>query len=63
MVGLESLSIAVAVHELSVFVVILNGAFIATSGNRFNLFLSVFISIFKDYSDAFSLLLTKQTTQ
>ena len=63
MAGLDSLAIAVAVHELSVFVVILNGAFIATSGNRLNLFFSVFISIFKDYTEAFSLLMSKQTPQ
>ncbi len=63
MAGLDSLAIAVAVHELSVFVVILNGAFIATSGNRLNLFFSVFISIFKDYAEAFSLLVSKQTPQ
>ena len=61
--ALDSLWIAVAVHELSVFVVILNGAFIATAGNRVNLFFSVFISIFKDYTEAFSLLMSKQTTQ
>jgi len=61
--GLDSLAIAVLVHELSVFVVILNGAFIATSGNRMNLFFSVFISIFKDYAEAFSLLMSKQTAQ
>ena len=61
--GLDSLAIAVLVHELSVFIVILNGAFIATSGNRMNLFFSVFISIFKDYTEAFSLLFAKQTAQ
>jgi P-type E1-E2 ATPase len=63
MVGLDSLAIAVAVHELSVFVVILNGAFIATAGNRINLFFSVFISIFKDYTEAFRLLMSKHTPQ
>jgi Cd2+/Zn2+-exporting ATPase len=62
--GFDSLWMAVLVHELSVFVVILNGAFIATgTGNRINLFFSVFISIFKDYSEAFSLLMSKQTAQ
>jgi heavy metal translocating P-type ATPase len=61
--GLDSLAIAVAVHELSVFVIILNGAFIATSGNRISLFFSVFISIFNDYSEALRLLVSKQTTQ
>ena len=61
--GLDSLAIAVLVHELSVFIVILNGAFIATSGNRINLFFSVFVSIFNDYVEAFSLLLSKQTAQ
>ena len=61
--GLNSLAIAVLVHELSAFLVILNGAFIATTGNRINLFFSVFISIFKDYTDAFRLLMSKQTAQ
>jgi len=61
--GLDSLAIAVLVHELSVFIVILNGAFIATSGNRINLFFSVFISIFNDYTEAFRLLMSRQTTQ
>jgi len=61
--GLDSLAIAVLVHELSVFIVILNGAFIATSGNRINLFFSVFVSIFNDYAEAFSLLMSKQTAQ
>jgi len=61
--GLDSLAIAVAVHELSVFVIILNGAFIATSGNRISLFFSVFISIFNDYSEALRLLVSKQTVQ
>ena len=61
--GFDSLAIAVLVHELSAFVVILNGAFIATSGNRINLFFSVFISIFNDYVEAFSLLISKQTAQ
>ena len=62
--GFDSLWMAVLVHELSVFIVILNGAFIATgTENRINLFFSVFISIFKDYSEAFSLLMSKQTAQ
>ena len=61
--GLNSLAIAVLVHELSAFLVILNGAFIASAGNRINLFFSVFISIFKDYTDAFRLLMSKQTAQ
>ena len=61
--GLNSLAIAVIVHELSAFLVILNGAFIATSGNRINLFLSVFSSIFKDYSEALRLLFSRQTPQ
>ena len=61
--GLNSLAIAVLVHELSAFIVILNGAFIATAGNRINLFFSVFVSIFKDYTAAFRLLMSKQTTQ
>ena len=61
--GFDSLAIAVLVHELSAVVVILNGAFIATSGNRINLFFTVFISIFNDYVEAFSLLMSKQTAQ
>ena len=63
MTGFNSLAIAVLVHELSAFVVILNGAFIATSGNRIKLFFSVFFSIFNDYAEAFSLLFAKQTAQ
>ena len=63
MLGLDNLAIAVAVHELSVFVVILNGAFLASTGNRVSLFLSIFSSLFQDYYDAFKLLLSKESPQ
>jgi len=59
--GMNSLALAVLVHEMSAFLVILNGAFIASSGNRINLLKSVLGSILKDYSDAFKLLFSKET--
>ena len=58
--GMNSLALAVLVHEMSAFLVILNGAFIASSGNRISLLKSVFGSIIKDYSDAFKLLFSKE---
>ena len=58
-IGMNSLALAVLVHEMSAFLVILNGAFIASSGNRINLLKSVLGSILKDYSDAFKLLFSK----
>ncbi|MEC9089765.1 MAG: heavy metal translocating P-type ATPase, partial [Candidatus Thermoplasmatota archaeon] len=61
MLGLDNLAIAVAVHELSAFVVILNGAFLASAGNRVSLFLSIFSSLFQDYYDAFKLLFSKES--
>ena len=61
MLGLDNLAIAVAVHELSAFVVILNGAFLASAGNRVSLFLSTFSSLFQDYYDAFKLLFSKES--
>ena len=59
--GMNSLALAVLVHEMSAFLVILNGAFIASSGNRLNLLKSVLGSILKDYSDAFKLLFSKES--
>ncbi len=59
--GMDSIALAVAIHELSAFVVILNGAFIASSGNRVSLLLSVLGSVFKDYSVAFKLLFSKES--
>ena len=59
--GMNSLALAVLVHEMSAFLVILNGAFIASSGNRINLLKSVLGSILKDYSDAFKLLFSKES--
>ena len=59
--GMNSLALAVLVHEMSAFLVILNGAFIATSGNRLNLLKSVLGSILKDYSDAVKLLFSKES--
>ena len=62
MTGLDSIAIAVLVHEMSAFLVILNGAFIASSGNRLSLLKSVFVTIFKDYSHAFKLLFSKESS-
>ena len=59
--GMNSLALAVLVHEMSAFLVILNGAFIASSGNRINLLKSVLGSILKDYSGAFKLLFSKES--
>ena len=59
--GMNSLALAVLVHEMSAFLVILNGAFIASSGNRLNLLKSVLGSILKDYSDAVKLLFSKES--
>ena len=59
--GMNSLAIAVLVHEMSAFLVILNGAFIASSGNRLNLLKTVFGSILKDYSDALKLLFSRES--
>ena len=59
--GMNSLALAVLVHEMSAFLVILNGAFIASSGNRINLLKSVLGSILKDYSGAFKLLFSRES--
>ena len=60
MVGVElNLAVGVALHELSAFIVILNGAFVAISGNRFTLVWSVFQSLFDDYVEALKLLTSK----
>ena len=59
--GMNSLALAVLVHEMSAFLVILNGAFIASSGNRLNLLKSVLGSILKDYSDAVKLLFSSES--
>ena len=55
----DNLAIGVAIHELSAFIVILNGAFVAISGNRFTLVWSVFQSLFNDYIEALKLLTSK----
>jgi Cd2+/Zn2+-exporting ATPase len=60
--GMNSLALAVLVHEMSAFLVILNGAFIASSGNRLNLLKSVLGSILKDYSEAFKLLFSRESS-
>ena len=54
-----NLAVGVAIHELSAFIVILNGAFVAVSGNRFTLVWSVFQSLFNDYLDSLKLLISK----
>ncbi|MEE2747700.1 MAG: heavy metal translocating P-type ATPase [Candidatus Thermoplasmatota archaeon] len=57
-----NLAFGVAIHELSAFVVILNGAFVAVSGNRFKLVLSIFQSLFDDYLESLKLLISKPTS-
>jgi len=54
-----NLAFGVAIHELSVFIVILNGSFVAVSGNRFSLVLSLFQSLYHDYLESFRLLMSK----
>ena len=62
MTGMNSIAIAVLVHEMSAFLVILNGAFIASSGNRLSLLSTVLGSIVRDYSEAFKLLFSKKSS-
>ena len=57
----DNLAVGVAIHEMSAFIVILNGAFVAISGNRFALVWSVFQSLFNDYREALKLLTSKPT--
>tara|TARA_B100001750_G_scaffold233640_1_gene234085 strand:+ start:113 stop:2806 length:2694 start_codon:yes stop_codon:yes gene_type:complete len=57
----DNLAVGVAIHEMSAFIVILNGAFVAISGNRFSLVWSVFQSLFDDYVEALKLLTSKPT--
>ena len=60
--GLQTnLAVGVAIHEMSAFIVILNGAFVAVSGNRFTLIWSVFQSLFDDYIEALKLLMSKSS--
>lgn len=54
-----NLAIGVAIHEASAFIVILNGAFVAVSGNRFMLVWGVFVDLFRDYGDALRMLVAK----
>jgi cation transport ATPase len=56
-----NLAVGVAIHEASAFVVILNGAFVATTGNRFALVWEVFVDLFQDYVDAVRMLSVKST--
>jgi len=53
------LAVGVAIHEASVFIVILNGAFVASSGNRFALIGEIFADLARDYGRALGLLFTK----
>ena len=55
----DNLAVGVAIHEMSAFIVILNGSFVAISGNRFSLVWSVFQSLFNDYREALKLLTSK----
>ena len=62
LMGLQTnLAVGVAIHEMSAFIVILNGAFVAVSGNRFTLIWSVFQSLFDDYIEALKLLMSKSS--
>ena len=62
LLGLQTnLAVGVAIHEMSAFIVILNGAFVAVSGNRFTLIWSVFQSLFDDYIEALKLLMSKSS--
>ncbi|MEE2811599.1 MAG: cation-translocating P-type ATPase [Candidatus Thermoplasmatota archaeon] len=54
-----NLWVGVAIHEASAFLVILNGAFVAASGNRFQLLLEIFGDLFRDYADAMKMLISK----
>lgn len=54
-----NLAVGVAIHEASAFLVILNGAFVAVSGNRLKLVGEVFSDLFNDYVNAFAMLLSK----
>jgi Cd2+/Zn2+-exporting ATPase len=54
-----SLWVGVAIHEASAFLVILNGAFVAASGNRLQLLLEIFSDLFRDYTDALKMLISK----
>jgi Cd2+/Zn2+-exporting ATPase len=56
-----NLAVGVAIHEASAFLVILNGAFVATTGNRFALVWEVFVDLFQDYVDAVRMLTVKST--
>ncbi|MDE0707354.1 MAG: cation-translocating P-type ATPase [Candidatus Poseidoniales archaeon] len=56
-----NLAVGVAIHELSAFIVILNGAFVAVSGNRFALVWSVFQSLFNDYRESLMMLISKSS--
>ena len=51
------LDVAVAIHEASAFIVILNGAFVAVSGSRFGLVLDVLRELWNDYVVAVKLAL------
>ena len=62
LMGLQTnLAVGVAIHEMSAFIVILNGAFVAVSGNRFTLIWSVLQSLFDDYIEALKLLMSKSS--
>ncbi|HIF04771.1 MAG TPA: cation-translocating P-type ATPase [Candidatus Poseidoniales archaeon] len=54
-----NLAVGVAIHEASAFLVIINGAFVATTGNRFALVWEVFVDLFQDYVDAVRMLTVK----
>ncbi len=54
------LAVGVAIHEASAFLVIVNGAFVASSGNRFALIGEVFKDLFRDYGKALKMLFSRQ---
>ena len=63
LLGIQTdLAVGVAIHEASAFLVILNGAFVAISGNRFSLVGEVMMDLVRDYRDAFLLLFRKSSS-
>jgi len=60
LLGIQThLAVGVAIHEASAFIVILNGAFVASSGNRFALIGEVFMDLFRDYGKALKMLFSR----
>ncbi len=63
LLGIQTdLAVGVAIHEVSAFLVILNGGFVAISGNRFSLVGGIMMDLVRDYRDAFVLLFRKSSS-